>query len=66
MIFSEPGFKGPIWEARVALLPDFLKEKKLLPVEREVGVEEERLLHLMFLKKAIEEVLVSILCYVFA
>jgi len=37
-----------------------LKEKKL-PVEREEEEDaEERLLHFMFLKKAMEEVLVSI------
>lgn len=59
MIFSELGFKGPIWEARAALLLD-LKEKKL-PEEREGEEDEEaRLLHFMFLKKAMEEVLVSI------
>lgn len=54
MIFSEAGFRGPIWEAREALEP-----KKR---EREVeGEEVEVLLHFMFLKKAMEEMLVSIL-----
>ncbi|KAI1318340.1 hypothetical protein EDD11_006853 [Mortierella claussenii] len=60
MIFSEAGYIGSIWEVREALLR-LLKEKKR-PVEREEEEMEgdEELLHFMFLKKAMEEVLVSI------
>jgi len=63
VILSEPGFKGPTWEAREALL-FLLKEKKLFDDEDERGdIEEEAegaALHFMFLKKAIDDVLVSI------
>lgn len=54
MIFSVAGFRGPIWEAREVLEP---KKRERVVEDEEVEV----LLHFMFLKKAMEEMLVSIL-----
>lgn len=58
--FSEPELGDRSWGARDTLL--LLKEKSR-PEEREGDEEEDGvLLHFMFLKKAMEEILVSILC----
>jgi hypothetical protein len=57
MIFSRAGLKAPTWGTREGLLD--LKEKRRL--EERVEEVEGALLHFMFLKKAIEEALVSML-----
>jgi len=64
MIFSEAGFRGPIWEAREALEPK-KRERELEEDDDDDEEEEEVLLHFMFLKKAMEEMLVSILVDVY-
>ncbi|KAF9173327.1 hypothetical protein BGX21_007310 [Mortierella sp. AD011] len=57
VILSLSGFIGPTWDALEALL---LLKKKSRPEERDEEDEAEEALHFMFLKKAIEEGLVSI------